>query len=52
MRVGATDLDIGDNAKITYSLIGEDSKAFGIYKETGLIYVNSKLNGYRVSTIE
>ncbi|GFR69872.1 neural-cadherin [Elysia marginata] len=46
MRVGATDLDIGDNAKITYSLLGEDAKAFGIYKETGLIYVNSQLNGH------
>ena len=51
MRVVATDRDIGNNAKITYSLLGEDSKAFGIYKETGLIYVNEKLNGHKVSWV-
>ncbi|GFN86028.1 neural-cadherin [Plakobranchus ocellatus] len=44
LRVGATDKDIGNNAKLTYSLHGDDAKAFGIYEETGLIYVNQKLN--------
>ncbi|XP_059140331.1 neural-cadherin-like isoform X2 [Physella acuta] len=42
LRVGATDKDIGDNAKLTYSL-QEDGGVFDIYPNTGMIYLKNKL---------
>ncbi|KAH9502666.1 hypothetical protein Btru_074062 [Bulinus truncatus] len=46
LRVGATDKDVGSNAKIEYSIVKDNSNAtdvFGIYPETGLIFLKSSL---------
>ncbi|CAL1540107.1 unnamed protein product [Lymnaea stagnalis] len=43
LRVGATDKDVGNNAKIQYSLDDDGNGVFGIYPENGLIYLKSNL---------
>ncbi|CAG5122582.1 unnamed protein product, partial [Candidula unifasciata] len=47
LRVGATDRDIGDNAKIAYSMVEDGGGIFGIYKENGLIFLKSPLAASR-----
>ncbi|XP_055891438.1 neural-cadherin-like [Biomphalaria glabrata] len=46
LRVGATDRDVGNNAKIVYSIVKDKNNAsdvFGIYPESGLIFLKSHL---------
>ena len=44
MDVNATDKDIGDNAKISFSIVhGSDGK-FGINETTGVVYVAQNLD--------
>ncbi|XP_037908128.1 fat-like cadherin-related tumor suppressor homolog isoform X10 [Hermetia illucens] len=42
-RLNATDADLGDNAKVTYSMI-TDTKDFAVDPITGVLYVNSALD--------
>ena len=40
--MGATDADIGQNARISYSMLEDGDGTFGIYEESGILFMNSR----------
>lgn len=51
MRLNATDADLGENARITYSLI-TDTNDFRIDPETGVLFISSPLDRERQDLYE